>query len=88
MLTLACGIMFQLPMVVYFLSKIGMVTPEFMRTYRRHAITIILFIAAVITPPDVFSQVLIAIPVYMLYEMSIGISARVQRNREKNAVQD
>lgn len=86
MITLACGIMFQLPMVVYFLSKVGLVTPVFMRTYRRHAIVIIMLVGAIITPPDVFSQILVAIPVFILYEVSIGISGRVQRQREKEAL--
>ncbi len=80
-ITLACGIMFQLPMVVYFLSKVGIVTPEIMRSYRRHAVVIIVLIGAVITPPDVFSQILVAIPVSVLYEISIIISKRVEKKR-------
>jgi sec-independent protein translocase protein TatC len=79
MLVLACGLMFQLPMVVFFLSKIGVVTPDLMREYRKHAIVAILVIAAVITPPDPFSQLLITLPVYSLYEMSIFISAMVHK---------
>ncbi|MCS6834094.1 MAG: twin-arginine translocase subunit TatC, partial [Flammeovirgaceae bacterium] len=82
-LVLACGLMFQLPMVVYFLSKIGILTPSFMREYRRHAIVVILIIAAVITPPDPFSQVLVAAPITVLYELSIFISAKVEKNRLK-----
>lgn len=83
MLVLTCGIMFQLPMVVYFLSKAGLVRPDTMRQYRKHAIVIILFISAVLTPPDVISQLLIGFPLIILYEASITISARVLKNRMK-----
>ena len=83
MLALSSGILFELPMVVYFLSKIGLVTPDFMRVYRKHAVVVILVISAVITPPDVTSQVLIAIPIFILYELSINISKRVWKNLEK-----
>jgi sec-independent protein translocase protein TatC len=82
-LVLACGLMFQLPMVVYFLSKVGILTPSFMRNYRRHSVVVIFIIAAVITPPDPFSQVLVAMPITLLYEVSIFISARVEKNRLK-----
>ncbi len=82
-IVLASGIMFELPLVVFFLSKMGLLTPEDMRTYRRHALVVILVVAAVITPPDVFSQVLVTVPVYLLYELSVNISARVARQRAK-----
>ncbi len=78
-LSLATGIIFQLPVVIYFLSKIGLVTPEGLRKYRKHTLVAVLILAAIITPPDVFSQVLVAFPVLILYEVSIKISARVQR---------
>lgn len=82
MFVLMSGAIFELPMVVYFLSKLGLVTPAFMRAYRRHAVIIILIASAVITPsPDIGSQVLVFIPVYFLYEISIFISARVEKNR-------
>jgi sec-independent protein translocase protein TatC len=82
-LTFASGIVFELPMVIYFLSKIGIVTPQFMRTYRKHAIVIILIVAAVITPsPDVTSQILVAIPLYLLYEVSIFVSVVVVKKQE------
>ena len=84
MFTFPTGIVFQLPVVVYFLSKIGMVTPAFMRTYRRHAFILILILAAIITPPDVITQMLLGIPLYFLYEMSIFVSARVHRKKKKN----
>ncbi len=80
MFTIPAGIMFELPIVIFFLSKIGLVTPKFLRYYRRHAYIIILILAAIITPPDVATQFMIGIPVMVLYEISILISARVQKN--------
>ncbi len=73
----AGGIIFELPIVIYFLSKIGIITPAFLKKYRRHAVVVILTIAAIITPPDVFSQILVAIPLMGLYEIGIIISKRV-----------
>lgn len=82
MLVLACGLMFQLPVAVYVLSKIGLLTPTMMRTYRRHAIMTILIVSAFITPsPDVISQLLVALPVYFLYEGSVFISAYVWKKQ-------
>jgi sec-independent protein translocase protein TatC len=81
--TLASGIIFELPILVYFLSKIGLLTPEFMKKYRKHAFVITLLLAAIITPPDVFSQILICIPIVLLYEVSIHISRFVQRQKDK-----
>ena len=69
-----------MPVAVYFLSKIGLVTPEFLKSYRRHAIVIILLLAAIVTPPDVVTQFLIGIPLFGLYEVSIIISRRVIKN--------
>ncbi len=80
---LATGLIFELPIVAFFLSKIGVITPQFMRKYRKHAIVVIFVVSAIITPPDVFSQTLVAIPVLMLYEVSIFISARVIKKKEK-----
>jgi sec-independent protein translocase protein TatC len=80
MLVLACAIMFQLPIVVYFLTKAGIVTPRTLKTYRKHAIIIILVVSAIITPPDVVSQVLIAVPILILYQISIFISKTVISN--------
>lgn len=81
-LTLASGLVFQLPVVVFFLSKIGIITPTFMRSYRRHAMIVILVIAALITPsPDVSSQLLVASPLFLLYEFSIFISAYVTKKK-------
>lgn len=84
MFTIPIGLIFELPVVVYFLAKIDLITPEFMRSYRRHAIIIILLLSAIITPPDVFTQFLIGIPLFILYELSIGIAKRVQKkNKQK-----
>jgi len=80
---LATGVVFELPIVAYFLTKIGVITPTFMRKYRKHAIVIIFILAAIITPPDVFSQALVAIPLLILYEISIFISAGVIKRKEK-----
>ena len=80
MMVLACGLMFQLPMVVLVLAKAGLVTADFLRMYRRHAILIIVVVAAILTPsPDMFSQIIVALPIYMLFEMSILLAARVER---------
>lgn len=83
-LSLSTGLVFELPMVVYFLSKIGFITPDFMRKYRKHAMVVNLIVAALITPsPDVTSQMLVAIPLFLLYEISIYVSAIVVRGKLK-----
>jgi sec-independent protein translocase protein TatC len=83
-LTLACGVAFQLPIVVFVLSKVGVLTPSFMREYRKHSMIVILIVAAVITPsPDIYSQILVAIPLFMLYEVSIIVSRRVEKEKER-----
>jgi len=83
-LTLACGIAFQLPIVVFVLSKVGVLTPSFMREYRKHSMIVILIVAAIITPsPDLYSQILVAIPLLLLYEISIMVSAKVEREKLK-----
>jgi sec-independent protein translocase protein TatC len=84
-LVFGSGLLFQLPIVVYFLTKIGLVTPQFMRTYRKHAVVVILILAALITPPDPLSQTIIAVPLYVLYEVSIFVSAGVLRSKRKQA---
>jgi sec-independent protein translocase protein TatC len=81
---LATGLVFELPIIAFFLTKIGIITPSFMRKYRKHAIVVIFIIAAIITPPDVFSQTLVAIPLLILYEVSILISAKVMKQKEKD----
>ena len=86
-LVLACGILFQLPIVVYFLTRAGLITPEIMRTYRKHAIIVILILGAMLTPPDPFSQILIAMPLFGLYQVSIFISARVIKKEQSTELQ-
>ena len=79
-ITLASGLVFELPIVVFFLTKIGIMSPAFMRKFRKHAVVVILIVAAVITPsPDVTSQLLVAFPLYFLYEISIFVSMYVVR---------
>ncbi|MDX5347915.1 MAG: twin-arginine translocase subunit TatC [Hymenobacteraceae bacterium] len=79
-LTLACGLMFELPVIVYFFTKAGILTPELMRLYRRHALVVIFIISAIITPPDVMSMMLIAFPLLLLYEVSIWVSAAIRKS--------
>lgn len=87
-MTLACGITFQLPMIAYVLSMVGILTPQFMREYRRHALVVILIIAAIITPsPDMISQLLVTLPLLGLYEISIGVSARVNKQRQAETLE-
>jgi|BarGraNGADG00211_3_1021988.scaffolds.fasta_scaffold00014_14 sec-independent protein translocase protein TatC len=83
-IVLATGLIFELPIITFFLTKVGLITPTFMRKYRKHAIVLIFIIAAIITPPDVFSQTLVAIPLLLLYEVSIFISTGVMKQKEKD----
>ncbi len=83
--TFATGIVFELPVIVYFLSRVGLLTPEFMKRNRKTAFILILVVSAIITPPDVFSQILVGIPLYILYEISIGVSRRVNKQRDEEA---
>jgi len=89
MLVLASAIMFQLPVVIYFLSMSGLVTSKMLKDYRRHSIVVILIVSAIITPPDVVSQLLIAMPILVLYEVGIGIAKRLEKQRAiKKALED
>ncbi len=81
--TLGVGFVFELPVVIYFLTRIGIVTPEFLRRNRKYTLIIVLIIAAIITPPDIFSQILVSIPLMVLYEASIHIAKRVTRRQGK-----
>ncbi len=86
-LSMSTGIVFELPMVVYFLSKLGILTPSFMRQYRKHAMVVNLIIAALITPsPDITSQLLVAIPLFLLYEISIYVSRMVMMEKAKHEI--
>jgi len=82
-LSFATGLVFEFPILVYFLTKIGIITPQFLTKQRRYIVIIILVVGAIITPPDVFSQVMVSIPLYGLYELSIVISKRVYKNKKK-----
>jgi sec-independent protein translocase protein TatC len=84
-----CGLLFQLPVVMFFLTKIGIVTPTFLRTYRKHAIIIIMVIGAVVTPTsDPFTLSLISFPLYFLYEISILISSRVVKAKAREEAEE
>jgi sec-independent protein translocase protein TatC len=85
---LSCGVIFELPILVYFLSKIGLITPKFLKKYRKHALVLILFLAAVITPPDIFSQLVVSLPLIILYEVGIIISRRIEKRRKKQELID
>lgn len=88
-LVFGSGLLFQLPVVVFFLTKVGIVTPQFMRQYRKHAVIAILIIGAIITPsPDPLSQSLISIPLYILYEISIFISAIEVKRKAKRELEE
>ena len=78
-MSLVCALVFELPVLVYFLSRLGILTAAFMRKYRRHAIIILAVGAAIITPPDIISMILVVIPMYLLYELSIGIATRNEK---------
>ncbi|AFL81721.1 twin arginine targeting protein translocase subunit TatC [Aequorivita sublithincola DSM 14238] len=80
---LACGIIFELPILMYILTKIGVVTPEILKKYRKFALIIVLVLSAVITPPDIVSQIIVAVPILILYEVSIRISKIVIKNQLK-----
>jgi sec-independent protein translocase protein TatC len=81
---IASGLYFELPIIIYFLTKLGLVTPTFLRTYRKYAIVIVFIIAAIVTPPDVVSQVTVAIPMLLIYEASIFLSALVVKKQKQN----
>lgn len=80
---IASGLIFELPIIIYFFTKIGLVTPEILKKYRKFALVIVLILSAVITPPDIASQVIVAIPILVLYQISIYISKVVVRNQNK-----
>jgi sec-independent protein translocase protein TatC len=86
-ISLASGILFELPVLIYFLSKVGLITPSFLRNYRKHAIVVILLVAGIITPsPDMFSQLLVSLPIILLYEIGILLSRRVEKTREAESL--
>ncbi len=87
-LILGTGLAFQLPLVMFFLAKIGLMSAAFLRRYRKYAIVIILLVAGIITPPDVISQIICTIPLLLLYEISIWLTAKVQKEKEKEEAQE
>ncbi|MDG1729827.1 MAG: twin-arginine translocase subunit TatC [Algibacter sp.] len=84
---LASGLIFELPIIIYFLTKVGLVTPEILRKYRKYALVVVLVLSAIITPPDIASQVIVAIPILILYQVSIYISKVVIKNQLKKEKQ-
>lgn len=81
--SLASGFVFELPIIIYFLTKVGLVTPQIMKKYRKFALVIVLILSAIITPPDLASQIIVAIPILILYQVSIYISKVVVKNQNK-----
>lgn len=77
--TLATGLLFELPILIFFLTKVNIVTPAFLKKYRKHAFILIMVVAAIITPPDVISLLLVTLPLWLLFEFSILISFRIHR---------
>lgn len=86
-LTFAVGLVFELPILVYFLTRIGVVTPDFLKKNRKYMVIILLVVSAIITPPDMFSQMMVFIPLYSLYEFSILISKRVYKRKLKREME-
>lgn len=84
-LSLVSGLVFEMPILVFFLTKIGLLTPDFLKKYRKHAFIVILIIAAIISPPDVLSMTLIAIPLWVLFEVSIIVSKRIIKRKPASA---
>jgi twin arginine-targeting protein translocase tatC len=82
----SCGVIFELPVIIYFLAKLDFITADFMRKYRKHAIVLTLLVAAIITPPDVSSQIIVSIPILLLYELSIYVCKYVQKDKLKEKI--
>ena len=80
--TFLTGLFFELPVVMYLLAKIGVLSSAVLKKYRRHSIVVILILSAIITPPDVISQLLVTLPIYTLYEIGIVVVKRVEKRKE------
>ena len=80
------GLVFQLPVIAYFLGKIGIVKSDCLKRYRKHALVAIMVVAAIITPPDLMTLVLVTIPLYLLYEVSIGVLKRMEKKQAHSTV--
>ncbi|MDC1361551.1 twin-arginine translocase subunit TatC [Crocinitomicaceae bacterium] len=76
------GLFFLLPVIIYLLSKVGLITPDFLKKYRKHALVVILILSALITPPDVISQIIVSIPILILYEIGILVSKKTFKKEE------
>ncbi|MGB0376444.1 MAG: twin-arginine translocase subunit TatC [Flavobacteriaceae bacterium] len=81
---LASGLIFELPILIYFLAQVGLVSPEFLRKNRKIALVLVLSLSAIITPPDIASQIIVSIPILILYEISIFIARYIQRKQQLN----
>jgi sec-independent protein translocase protein TatC len=88
MFTLPLGLVFEMPVIMYFLAKIGLITSATLAQYRRHAIVFIIVIAAIITPPDAITQMIIAFPLYGLYEVSIIVTRRIDNEKKQKAMDE
>lgn len=86
MFTVPVGLAFEMPVVVYFLAKLGIIGPAFMRKFRREALLVIFIIAGIITPPDVISQILVGVPMYILYEVSIIVAKNIEQDRNRKNI--
>ncbi|MBC8320380.1 MAG: twin-arginine translocase subunit TatC [Bacteroidetes bacterium] len=84
--TFAVGLVFELPILVYFLTKVGMLTPDFMKRNRKYMYVLMLILSAIITPPDMFSQILVVMPLIVLYEFSIGVSNRIYKKSQAELI--
>jgi sec-independent protein translocase protein TatC len=84
---LAAGIIFELPIIVYFLTKVGIITPDFLRKNRKISLVVVLSLSAIITPPDIASQIIVSIPILVLYEVSILIS-RIVTSRQNEVLKN
>ena len=82
-ITFGMGVVFELPILIFFLTKIGILTPSFLRSSRKYALLVIVILAAIITPPDVFSQLMVSAPLYILYEVGIVVSSRAYRKKQE-----
>ena len=79
------GLVFQLPVIAFFLGKIGVVTSEMLKQYRKYALIVIMLVAAIITPPDVMTLILVTIPLYLLYEVSRIVIKRIEKKKNKHS---
>ena len=82
LIVLGTGLIFELPIVMYFLARIGIISSEFLKKYRKHSFVVILIVAAIATPPDVVSQITLTVPLYSLFELGIVIVKRVEKQKE------